>query len=390
MKTLLISRSYAPAYGGCETWFKEIYGRYNPKEIHVLTINDKNCEKFDKSVLYSIHRLKNAYCLRLSYWSLKSLLKTLQLIIYSFYVIVRHKIEIIHCGSVMQPGLVAFLIKIILRIPYVVYCHGEEISEQGLKAKIQKIFKLVYNNAFKVIANSEVSKNLLKQIGVKASIIEVIKPGVDIKKFNHNINSYLAKQKYGFENNKIILTVGRLQKRKGHEFVIRAMNHILQTIPNAKYIIVGDGYEKKYILELIQQMKLQEHVVLLTSINNDELPAYYNACDVFVMPVKSVEGDTEGFGIVYLEAGACGKSVVAGRCGGSVEAVIDGQTGLLVDGGNVREIAEAIIKLLTDKKLSEKMGQNGRKRVEQENAWDFIYQKTRMLEKEVMKEREIK
>jgi len=113
-------------------------------------------------------------------------------------------------------------------------------------------------------------------------------------------------------------------------------------------------------------------------IRDEDLPAYYRACDVFIMPNREeTHGDIEGFGIVFLEANACGKPVIGGRSGGTGEAIVDGETGLRIDGTNVTAVAEAAIALLRDDQRASAMGHRGRVRVAQQFDWTVVVRQTR-------------
>ena len=132
-------------------------------------------------------------------------------------------------------------------------------------------------------------------------------------------------------------------RRKGHDRVIESMPAIIQSLPNAVYLIVGDGPERKRLEQLSSQLGMSEYVVFVGSVQGSGLlNEYYNMCDQFIMISRELpKGDAEGFGIVYLEAASAGIPVIAGNSGGVGEAVLDGVTGLLVDPESTREIKES-------------------------------------------------
>ena len=136
---------------------------------------------------------------------------------------------------------------------------------------------------------------------------------------------------------------------------------------------MGDGPYRNKLEDLVTRHKLQDIVIFVGSVSDDDKAAYYSVADLFVMPNRELpDGDVEGFGIVYLEANAYGKPVIAGKSGGVLDAVIDGETGILVNSNNVIEIADAIIHLLENKRYGKRLGMQGKKRVEQEFVWDMI------------------
>ena len=171
-----------------------------------------------------------------------------------------------------------------------------------------------------------------------------------------------------------MLTVGRLVGRKNIEGVLRALPRVTEMVPNLLYLIAGDGKDRERLEVASAQMGLSPFVRFLGYVPDGLLPALYCASDVFLMPSleRKNSQDYEGFGIVFSEANACGKPVIGGRSGGMADAVIDGETGLLVDPHSVDEIAAAIIRLLTDQELAHRLGENGRRRVERELSWERV------------------
>jgi phosphatidylinositol alpha-1,6-mannosyltransferase len=166
------------------------------------------------------------------------------------------------------------------------------------------------------------------------------------------------------DGQRVILSVSRLIERKGQSDLIRSMPQILSVFPNTILIIVGRGMESDNLHKLVDELGLRNHVIFSGFIDDDELAALYDLCDVFALPHRELEGgDTEGFGIVFLEANAHGKPVVGGDAGGVRDAIINGMTGFIVDGRKPDQIAAAMYKLLGDRQLAEQMGEYGRQRV---------------------------
>ena len=149
--------------------------------------------------------------------------------------------------------------------------------------------------------------------------------------------------------------------------VLLALQKVVEQIPDVLYLIAGDGKERKRLESFCVDLGLRNHVYFLGNIEHNQLPPIYCAADLFVLTPHE-----ETFGISFLEASACGKPVIGGRCGGITDAVIDGETGLLVDVQNVNEITEAIVCLLKDKDLAWRLGENGRRRVARELTWEKV------------------
>jgi len=170
-----------------------------------------------------------------------------------------------------------------------------------------------------------------------------------------------------------------MQRRKGQDRVIQALPRIRQSLPHVKYVMVGMGEELASLTTLAHELGVQDSVIFAGGVPDQELAAYYAACDVFIMPNRQIGDDIEGFGIVYLEAGAAGKPVIGGKSGGTDDAIIDGVTGMRVDGNSSVEIADAVIDLLSTPGRGKAMGMHGRQRVENEFAWDAVVTRTRQV-----------
>src|SRR5207244_13456776 len=139
----------------------------------------------------------------------------------------------------------------------------------------------------------------------------------------------------------LLLSVGRLQRRKGHDVAIQAVAALRSRCPNVRYVIAGDGDERQRLERLVGEHHLEGRVLFAGIVADADLPAFYAACDVFLLPNRVDDGDIEGFGIVFLEAAASGRPVIGGDSGGVPEAVERDVTGLLVDGASVEAVADA-------------------------------------------------
>src|SRR5690606_26326033 len=154
----------------------------------------------------------------------------------------------------------------------------------------------------------------------------------------------------------VILTVGRLQKRKGHDQMLRALPAIRAAVPDILYVIAGNGEERDALETLMESLGLQNHVQFCGEITDSELVDCYQQCDLFVLPNRQIGDDLEGFGMVLLEAQACGKPVVAGNSGGTLEAMFPEKTGRLVRCDSPDELSKAVIDLLRDPDRLRQMG----------------------------------
>jgi len=167
-------------------------------------------------------------------------------------------------------------------------------------------------------------------------------------------------------------TLARIVKRKGIDRVIEALPEVAVALPEFCYYIAGTGPDEQYIRELAKKLpvNLQNKVIILGKISDEEKWLLLDACDIFIMPAREIEGDFEGFGVVYLEANLSGKPVIGGDSGGIADAVADGVSGILVDPESTHDIASAVIRLSQDAELRERLGRQGRERAILEFSWE--------------------
>jgi phosphatidylinositol alpha-1,6-mannosyltransferase len=179
------------------------------------------------------------------------------------------------------------------------------------------------------------------------------------------------------ENKRVIVSVGRLVHRKGQDHLIQSLPEILKSVPDAHVLMVGQGPYLSHLKKLVARHNVADHVSFIGRIQYAQLPQYICAGDVFAMPSRSrfFGLEVEGLGIVYLEASACGLPVIAGSSGGAPDAVLDGITGIVVDGENNQEIAAAAIRLLSDFDQAKKMGTAGREWIIENWRWEIWSQR---------------
>ncbi len=180
--------------------------------------------------------------------------------------------------------------------------------------------------------------------------------------------------KYRLKGRRCILTVARLDDYKGIDKVLNALPRVLKKFPETFYLVVGDGPDKKRLKGLVATLGLIDRVRFAGRVPREEVIGLLNICEIFIMATRPIihRGEVEGFGIVFVEAGALGKPVIGGISGGTVEAIKDGVTGLLVDPESTEDISNALLKLLKDTDFARQLGENGRKRVEGELNWSIL------------------
>jgi glycosyltransferase involved in cell wall biosynthesis len=228
------------------------------------------------------------------------------------------------------------------------------------------------------ISNYSLQK-IHEHYGIDKGKVRIVPNGVNVEKFKPMENPALVKRQFGLGNEPCVLFVGSLIPRKGLSFLVEAAKRIVKENAETKFLIVGEGPQKNQLTVSLQSANLSSNFKFLGNLKDDDLSAAYNCADVFVLP--SIQ---EGQGIVLLEAQACGKPVVAFDVGGVNEAVHNGETGLLVKRGSSEELGDALLRLLPDKPLREKIGANGRRFVSENFTWDICAQKMLKVYREAL------
>ncbi|HEY5183354.1 MAG TPA: glycosyltransferase family 4 protein, partial [Actinomycetes bacterium] len=182
------------------------------------------------------------------------------------------------------------------------------------------------------------------------------------------------RERHGLAGRPVVVCVSRLMPRKGQDTLVRALPQVRRAAPGAALLLVGGGPSRQRLERLAREVSVERDVVFAGSVPFAELAAHYDAGDVFAMPCRTRNGglDVEGLGIVYLEASATGKPVVAGDSGGAPDAVLEGETGFVVPGRDVAAVADRVSELLSEPELAARMGEQGRAWVEEAWRWDSV------------------
>ncbi len=245
---------------------------------------------------------------------------------------------------------VAYWLQKLLKIPYVVIGNGIDVWEIP-SSQIQNALR----SANKLLAISRCTQERMAgALSISPESIALFPCTFDQERYIPGPKPPFLLDRYGsLPKQPVILTITRLsdaEQYKGYDQIVRALPEIRQHFPDVRYILGGRGSDRPRIERLINELGVAENVILTGYVPDVELCAHYNLCDVFAMPSKG-----EGFGIVFLEAMACGKPVLAGNKDGSVDPLLNGEIGLLVDPDDVQEIANALIAIL-ERKLGTRSG----------------------------------
>src|SRR3989344_1667939 len=285
----------------------------------------------------------------------------------------KEKINAIHAHWILPQGFIAYLCKKLYGIPYIVTAHAGDVFP--LKSHFFRFFSyLTVKNSYYCTANSTFTKKELQKISGKKDI-KIIPMGVDLKLFTQKNRNMDLRKKF-FIKKEFILAVGRLAEKKGIKYLITAMNEVIKKFPKAKLVIVGDGPEKTNLELLTKKLNLGNNIIFTGKIENKYIPQFYATADLFVGPsIVTKSGDTEGLGVVFLEALASGTCVIGSDVGGIPDIIKHNRTGILVKQKDSKQLAEAIIKLLSNQKLRKNLAINGQKYIEQNYSWELIGKK---------------
>ena len=365
-KILCITNDFGPRAGGIETFVIGLIERLPFGSVIVYTSAQESSAPYDLKLLqdFGVEVVRDKS---------KILLPTPG-VAYCVNALVRErKITTVFFGAAAPLGLLSRGLRRAGVKEIVALTHGHEVwwskvfpFTLAMKSISRQVNTLTYLGEF---TRNAISKSVTK---IAAQSMVKIAPGIDTDHFSPQ-DARELRNELGLTEKKVIVSVGRLVHRKGQDVLIEAMPAIIRDVPEAHILMIGEGPYRSYLENRVKALEIQERVTFIGRIQYADLPRYICAGDLFVMPSRSrLAGlEVEGLGIVYLEASACGLPVIAGDSGGAPDAVLEGQTGLVVDGTSKSEVAAAVVELLLDPDRSRAMGVRGRQWIIQEWRWEI-------------------
>jgi phosphatidylinositol alpha-1,6-mannosyltransferase len=354
---LLVTNDFPPRIGGVQQYEWNMLRPFPPERVSVLAPAWPGWREHDAEQHFAVTRWPGGFL-----WPTAELATKVRAMARD------HGAEVVVLGqglplSLLAPRLAA------AGLPSVVLTHGVELWMARLPGS-NALLRRGLAGARAVTAVSEYTARAVRRAAPPGLRVVLVSPGVDEGRFASGIGAEGVRASLGVGDRPMVLCVSRLVTRKGQDVLIRSMDVVRTLVPDAVLVVVGDGPDAGRLRDLARTAPAGS-VVFAGAVPDDELPAHYGACDVFAMPCRSRWGglEVEGFGIVFLEAAAAGRAVVAGRSGGAAEAVVDGETGLLVEGREPKAVALAVARLLLDPALRGRMGAAGRARVEARFTW---------------------
>jgi phosphatidylinositol alpha-1,6-mannosyltransferase len=356
-RTLLVTNDFPPRVGGIQRTLEALAGQLPPDRLSVLAPRWPGWEAFDAGRAYHVAREPTAFS-----WPTPAFARRVN------RVIRESGAEVVLFGDAMP--LAAIGPRLAARgTPYVVLGHGFDYW-LSLMPGAHAAMRAVTSRASAVLVCSRFIARVVRTAVQPAVPVATLTPGADPDRFRPDLPSDDIRLSYGIAERPLVVCVSRLVARKGQDVLIRAMPAIRRRVPDAALLVVGGGpYERR--LRRIAAAAPAGSVFFAGEVSDDDLPRHYAVADVFAMPCRTRLGglEVEGWGNVFLEAAATGRPVVAGDSGGAREALVPGETGLLVDGRSVDMVASAVSQLLADRERAILMGKLGRDRVEREHTW---------------------
>jgi phosphatidylinositol alpha-1,6-mannosyltransferase len=366
-KIICITNDFGPRAGGIETFVMGLIERLPKGVITVYTSKQDQTSQYDEKWLreFGVKVIRDKS---------KILLPTPRVVRAVKKIIKEEKIETALFGAAAPLALMSRVIRKAGISRIVALTHGHEVwwskvwpFKLAIRFIGNNVDHLTYLGDF---TRSEISRSLSKR--ASQAMIKIA-PGIDTDHFAPHPDAAELRNSLGLTDKKVIVSVGRLVHRKGQDSLIASLPKILQHHPTAHILLVGEGPYREHLEKLVAKLKVEKAITFIGRIAHTDLPRYISAGDIFAMPSRSrLAGlEVEGLGIVYLEASSCELPVVAGQSGGAPDAVIEGVTGLTVDGTNPDDVARAIISLFDDPDASRAMGVAGRKWIYSNWRWEI-------------------
>ncbi len=376
-RVLLVANNFPPVRGGSAVVYANL-ARCAGQEIVVVAPRDSYIDglpaigwrEHDRGKPYHTIRLPllrtrmdgvpRRGLRKLLFWGRDGAIR-LRLAAFLLWTVWREQAGAICIGELLASGWIIRLFRFVPGVRTIAYVHGEEITTEDLYDQGHVRARQVLRESDRIIVVSRFTQDAVAALlGAPGGRISLIENGVDAGRFHPEAKSQDLIDLYRLQGCFVFVSVCRLLEKKGVDHAIRAFAAVAARHPDCRCLVVGGGPYAEPLQALAAQLGLAEQVVFAGPVADDELVDHYRLGDVFVMPNRELaNGDTEGFGLVFLEANSCGLPVIAGRDGGSTDAVQHGVNGLVVDGRDVGQIAAAMLRMREDAPLREALGRQG-------------------------------
>jgi phosphatidylinositol alpha-1,6-mannosyltransferase len=373
---LLLTYDFPPMSGGIARWMAELTKRYPPGSLVVSTGQHPDAADIDGTFPNRVDRLPIP----------ARRLRTIQgILLWSRRAAVLARAteaEFIWCGNIKPAAYPAKWTMERVGVPFGVLLHGGDIlilRHQVHQSSVKRrTARALLSSAAVLVANSQWTRDtcltLLSELELDTppDLVRVVALGADQAFFRPGIDTTDVRARYGLGPGRWLLSVARLTRHKGIDTALQALARLRTDYPDLRYAVVGAGEAQDALEQEARQLGVADQVRFLTDVPDRDLPALYNAAEIYLGVSRLMEQRVEGFGISLSEASACGLPVIAGRSGGIPEGVRDGETGLLVDAESAEAVAAAVRRLLADPGLRARLGTAGRRLIERHYNWDRV------------------
>ncbi|HEX6499265.1 MAG TPA: glycosyltransferase family 4 protein [Micromonosporaceae bacterium] len=369
-RTLLVTNDFPPRPGGIQQFVHSLAVRQPSGSLVVYASTWRGADKFDADQPFEVIREDTSV-----------LLPTPRVARRAAEIARAHGCDTVWFGAAAPLGLLAAGLRRDAGITRAVaQTHGHEVGWAALPGARHLLRRIARSSDVVTYLGEYQRVRLDRAIGGLTELRR-LPPGVDTEAYHPGVDGSAVRARHRLSDRPVVVCVSRLVPRKGQDTLIRAMPAILRRVPDAALLVVGGGPYRSTLERLARDADVAHRVAFTGSVPWAELPAHFAAGDVYAMPCRTRRAglDVEGLGIVYLEASATGLPVVAGDSGGAPDAVLDGQTGYVVPGGDVAAVADRVATLLTDRDLARRLGVAGRAWVEQQWRWDTQADRMRAL-----------
>jgi len=355
----IATQTFPPDLGGIQSYMHAVAttlsSRHYTVKVYADTLRGQSTQAFDQQQPYQIHRFGGLKPIRRRRKSLHIAKDVSQ----------KPSNNIILCDTWKSLEYLPVSLKQCSRI--LCLAHGMEFPDNSTPQKRGRIEK-AFAKADRILANSHYTLDRLTPYLPDQGKGDVLLPGITPPAFPTPAAKRQVERKLS-ERHPLLVTVSRVESRKGHDKVLYALPALISDYPRLTYVIIGDGPDKPRLAQLVETLDLANHVIFTGAIVDEEKNAWLNEADLFVMPSRAEGNSVEGFGLVYLEAAFFGVPSLAGEIGGAGDAVLHGETGLLCDSTNNAAVEKSIRELLANTTFRHTLGQAAKIRVENDFLW---------------------
>ena len=375
MKILVVTNDFPPRIGGIEDYVARLLSHLSPDvSVRVFAPDQPGALAYDRAFAHPVAR-----------WPGYPMLPTPGLTMAIVDLLSRDRPDVLVFGAALPLALMSRAIRRKHDVPILAFTHGAEptaAAVPGGAAMMRWMSRHV--TAFTAVSRWA-ERQLRLAVGPRARVAQ-LPSGIDDERFRPDVSGHSVREQYALGPGPVIVCLSRLVQRKGHDQVIRALKGVAGEFPSVRLLIVGDGPDRPRLQRLALREGVSDLVVLAGAVPYEHLPACLAAGDLFAMPCRSrFRGlENEGLGAVFLQAAAVGRPAIAGQSGGAPEAVLHGDTGLVVDGRSVAAVEGAILRLLRAPEEARAMGERAAARVHADMTWAQMSGRLETLLQEVV------